>query len=128
MFASDAAAIDTCAHAGGMGARPPAGADMLQSQADKVATSQTLTTSRLGWDGTEAEPEPEVFHPTETVEVICDPLSIQDWTALWDKLQPKIQTSVTYLARMVSLESTVDLSDGALVQTRTFDVAKGAAQ
>ncbi len=73
-------------------------------------------------------PEPEVFHPTETVEVICDPLSIQDWTALWDKLQPKIQTSVTYLARMVALESTVELSAGAPVQTRTFDVAKGAAQ
>ena len=63
-----------------------------------------------------------MFHPTETVEVIRIPCLYRTDGAHRDKLQPKIQTSVTYVARMVALGITpVELSDGALVQTRTFE-------
>jgi len=73
-------------------------------------------------------PEPEIFRPSETVEIIADSLSLQDWTAVWDKLKPKMQTSMTYIARMIALESTRELTEAPLVQTRVFDVAKGAVQ
>jgi len=70
-------------------------------------------------------PEPYTFHPNETIEVICDPLSLQDWAAVWDKLKPKLQTSMTYVARMIAIDSTVALTEAAPVQTRAFDFAKG---
>ncbi|HEY3301943.1 MAG TPA: DUF4255 domain-containing protein [Candidatus Binatia bacterium] len=70
-------------------------------------------------------PETETFHPNETVELICEPLSLQDWTAVWDKLKPKVQTSMAYVVRMIAIESTVELSDGAPMQTRVFDSGKG---
>lgn len=65
-------------------------------------------------------PESETFHGNETVELICETLSIQDWAALWDKLKPKIQTSVTYVARMVVIESNVEIAGAGMVQTREF--------
>ena len=68
------------------------------------------------------------MHPNETVEIIADPLSLQDWTAVWDKLKPKMQTSMTYVARMIALESTRELTEAPLVQTRTFEFGKGVAQ
>jgi hypothetical protein len=70
-------------------------------------------------------PEPDTFQAHETVEVICDPLSLQDWTAVWDKLKPKLQTSMTYVARMIAIDSQVELTEAAPVQTRAFDFAKG---
>jgi hypothetical protein len=69
-------------------------------------------------------PEPETFHGNETVELICETLSIQDWAALWDKLKPKIQTSVTYVARMVAIESNIELTGTGMVQTREFGYGK----
>ena len=65
-------------------------------------------------------PESETFHANETVELVCETLSLQDWTALWDKLKPQIQTSVTYVARMVPIESNIELTGSGLVQTREF--------
>lgn len=73
-------------------------------------------------------PEPDTFHGNETVEVICDPLSLQDWAAVWDKLKPKLQTSMTYVARMIAIDSSVELSQAVPVQTREFDFAKGVTR
>jgi hypothetical protein len=73
-------------------------------------------------------PEPDTFHANETVELISDPLSLQDWTAVWDKLKPKVQTSMSYVARMIAIDSKVELSEAAAVQTRTFEFAKGPRQ
>lgn len=69
-------------------------------------------------------PEAETFHANETVELVCETLSLQDWTALWDKLKPKMQTSVTYVARMVPIESSIELTGGGMVQTRDFGYGK----
>lgn len=69
-------------------------------------------------------PESETFHGNETVELICETLSLQDWTAVWDKLKPKIQTSVTYVARMVPIESSIEMTGAGMVQTREFGYGK----
>ncbi len=69
-----------------------------------------------------ASPEPDIFHPDETVELVFEPLSIQDLASLWEPLKPNLQASATYVARMVSIESTVEVADFRPVQTREFDI------
>jgi hypothetical protein len=54
----------------------------------------------------ELEQGSHIFAPEETVELIYDPLSLQDMSFLWDNLkQVKALPSVTYVARMVLLDS-----------------------
>ena len=62
--------------------------------------------------------EPDVFRPSETVELVSEALSFADFTSLWDKLKPRMPTSASYVARMVLVDSDVELRDGPLVQTR----------
>jgi hypothetical protein len=69
-------------------------------------------------------PDPETFSPNESVELIFDPLSLQDMSYLWEPLKPGLQPSATYVARMVAIDSTVELPGGALVQTREFEFGK----
>jgi hypothetical protein len=61
-----------------------------------------------------------VFAPDETVELHCEPPAIADYLGLWDKYKARWQTSVTYVARMVRLESQISVAEGALVQVREF--------
>ncbi|GJH13053.1 hypothetical protein CBA19CS11_29465 [Caballeronia novacaledonica] len=58
------------------------------------------------------------FNPDESVELYCDPPGLADYLGLWDKYKNRWQTSVTYLARMVQLESDLPVPDEALVRTR----------
>jgi hypothetical protein len=109
---------------------------LLTAWAEKVEQQQRL----LGWSIRVLEDTPilpagvlnermekETFRPEETVELIYEPLSLQDWAAVWDKLKPKIQTSMTYVARLIAIESNVELSDGAPIQTREFKFTNGSA-
>jgi len=66
------------------------------------------------------DPDPQVFRPDETVEIVFDPLSLQDLSNLWEVMEPKLQPTATYVARRIDIESEVDLVDSALVQTRDF--------
>jgi hypothetical protein len=68
--------------------------------------------------------EPDVFRPNESVELVAESLALSDFTNVWDKLKPRMQTSVTYLARMVLIDSDIDLREGPLVQSRHFEMAK----
>jgi hypothetical protein len=68
--------------------------------------------------------EPDVVRSDETVELVSDPLALGDFMTLWDKLKPRMQTSVTYVARMVLIDSDIALRDGPAVQTRAFGMAK----
>lgn len=68
--------------------------------------------------------EPDVFRADETVELVAEPLSLADFTNVWDKLKPRMQTSVTYVARMVLIDSDIALHEGPPVHTRVFNVAK----
>jgi hypothetical protein len=65
-------------------------------------------------------PEPETFRPTETVDVTMETISIFDMGQVWDVAKPNIQPSVFYVARMVGVESPLDLNEAAGVQTRVF--------
>lgn len=72
-------------------------------------------------------PDADVFRPEETVEIICDPLPLADMINLWETLKPKSNRplSVNYVARMVAIESRVEIHEYAPVQTRGFDYGKG---
>ena len=65
------------------------------------------------------------FRPDETVELAFDPLTIQDIGMLWDTLkQPRIIPSVTYLARIVQIETDLEEAEFGPVQTRELDMTK----
>lgn len=68
--------------------------------------------------------EPDVFRGEERVELIPEALSLPDFTGIWDKFKPRLQTSMSYVARMVLIDSDVDLREAALVHTREFQMAK----
>ena len=70
--------------------------------------------------------DPETFSPTEAVELVSEPLTLQDIVNIWDAFKPNLQISVAYVARMVLIDSTVTLPDSAPVQTRVFDFGKEA--
>ncbi|MBC5783422.1 DUF4255 domain-containing protein [Ramlibacter sp. USB13] len=63
-----------------------------------------------------------VFEPDETVELSCDPPAIADYLGLWDKYKARWQTSITYVARMVRLDSELALPEGGLVRVRDLRV------
>ncbi len=106
---------------------------LLTPWASQVETQQRL----LGWGMRALEDntilpagllnkylrESDVFRADETVELISDPLPLGDLTNVWDKLKPRMQTSMTYVARMVLIDSDIALYEGKAVQTRIFDYA-----
>jgi Pvc16 N-terminal domain len=69
-------------------------------------------------------PEPDIFKPSETVEVILESLTLQDWNNLWSAVKTNPPSlSVGYVARMIGIDSALALSE-VLVQTREFGVGK----
>lgn len=58
------------------------------------------------------------FGAEETVELVYEPTSIADMLSIWEVGKPNVQVSVTYVARMVLIDSTVPLIEGPPVQTR----------
>jgi hypothetical protein len=67
-------------------------------------------------------PEPDVFRPEETVELVYEMVNVQDVGEIWDVAQTKEQPSATYVARMVELESARPLDEPVPVQTRELAV------
>lgn len=66
--------------------------------------------------------ETDTFAPSEGIEVVCDPLSLQDYLTIWDRLRPRLPPSATYSLRMLALDSEIEMGSDVLVQTRTFDM------
>jgi hypothetical protein len=66
-------------------------------------------------------PEPDTFRPNETVELVFETVTVQDFAYIWDVAQTKEQPSATYVARMVEIESLVSVDDAGLVQTRALE-------
>ena len=65
-------------------------------------------------------PEPEIFQPGETVEIILESPTLQDLNNLWTATKVALPLSIGYVARMVSIRSQLPLSEAAEVQTREF--------
>jgi hypothetical protein len=69
-------------------------------------------------------PAPSRLEPDETVELVCEPHSLQDVSYLADPLRQL--TTVAYVARRILIDSDISLDEFPLVQTRVFEV--GAEQ
>lgn len=75
--------------------------------------------------------EVDTFRPAETVELICETISLQDMNTLWDGFKANKTNqhlSVTYVARMLLIESNLEIAEYPPAQTRIFDVGKDATQ
>ena len=70
---------------------------------------------------------PDVFRGEESVELVMEPLSLQDVTNIWEVAQTNRQPSVAYVARMIAIESQIEVVEGPPVQTRQFDFVEEAA-
>lgn len=64
----------------------------------------------------------DTFEPTEDLELTCEPLSLQDLSALWDVLKPHVPLSMGYVVHMVAIDSLELIPAGVPVQTRVFDM------
>jgi hypothetical protein len=69
-------------------------------------------------------PETDIFRPNETVELIFDQLTLQDFNNLWTAIKVDPPLSVNYVARMIGIESSIELTEAEPVQTRVFDAGK----
>jgi Pvc16 N-terminal domain len=69
-------------------------------------------------------PESMIFQPDETVEIILDSLTLQDWNNLWSTTKNSPPLSVGYIARMLHIESSMAMSELPEVQTREFGLGK----
>lgn len=70
-------------------------------------------------------PEHDVFRPHEAIELVFDSLSLQDMNNLWSVMKQAPPLSVTYIVRMIAVESEVAIDETAReVQTRAFDVGE----
>lgn len=68
-------------------------------------------------------PAPAVFRAEESVELICDPLPLESWLALANCFSPAVSASMTYVARMVQIDSDKREPDAKRVR-RSFDVVR----
>ena len=68
-------------------------------------------------------PEAQIFKPNETVEVIMDQITLQDWNNLWSTTKANPPLSIGYVARMVVIDSTLAMTE-VPVQTREFGFGK----
>jgi hypothetical protein len=51
-------------------------------------------------------------------------ISIYDMGAIWDVAKPNTQPSVCYVARMVGVESPLEITEAGPAQTRVFRTGK----
>jgi Pvc16 N-terminal domain len=65
-------------------------------------------------------PEPDLFAPTESVDLLMQTLSLADLHAIWEVTKPNMQPSVGYVVRSLLLDSPVEFVEADLVQTRDF--------
>lgn len=124
--------------------RPPLPLDLCYMM---TAWGQTAEVQQrlLGWAMRELENTPilpsnllnhyvqetDTFRPAETVELICETISWQDMNTLWDGFKANKTNqhlSVTYVARMLLIDSQIELAEYPLAQTRVFDVGKELPQ
>ena len=65
-------------------------------------------------------PEHDTFRPAEAVELFCESPTLQDMSYILEPIKSAQPLSVTYVARMVLIESAIPIEVGEPVQTREF--------
>ena len=63
-----------------------------------------------------------VFNDDETVEIVFGQMSNEEMFRIWDVLPRDYQISVPYTARIVRIDSDLDLSEGGPVITKELDM------
>jgi Pvc16 N-terminal domain len=87
---------------------------MLQLQSTPILDNSILTPSTI-WD------------PKETIQLVPADLSLEDILRIWDALGPKYRLSVSYIARVVRIDT--GITPGApVVATRFTYAGNGAAR
>jgi len=86
----------------------------------EIENSTTLGSGVLNQQG----PEADAFLPNESVDIILETISLQDLTNIWEVGKPAIQPSVSYVVRMVRLDSEIEMQDAKLARTRDFNYAE----
>jgi len=71
-------------------------------------------------------PEHDTFRPSEAVELFCESPTLQDMSYILEPIKSAQPLSVTYVARMVLIESLIPIDAGEPVQAREFDYVKEA--
>jgi hypothetical protein len=66
--------------------------------------------------------DPDTFGPAESVQINFESLALSDHFNLWDKLRTSFPASVTCVARMVALDSTMPVDEAIAVKTRRLKV------
>jgi hypothetical protein len=66
------------------------------------------------------------FREGEVVDVVAQPLTATELVAVWEFNKASMQPSMTYMARMICLDSTIPLADAARVQGRSTDTREVA--
>ncbi|HEY6391853.1 MAG TPA: DUF4255 domain-containing protein [Bryobacteraceae bacterium] len=69
-------------------------------------------------------PEPDTFDASESVDLIMDTLPILDLGSIWEVARHHMQPSVPYIARMVRIDSGIEITEAGPVQTRVFVAGK----
>jgi len=74
-------------------------------------------------------PDDRPFRGDETVDLMHDPLSVQDLNNIWEILgKHNVQVSTSYLARVVPIDSLqLEPPDAGRVQTRVLDAGEAGA-
>lgn len=68
--------------------------------------------------------EGEIFRSNEAVELTWEPLPQQELVNVLDAFKPNFQISVSYIVRMLEIDSTLPLTEAPLVQTRVMNFGK----
>jgi len=97
------------------------------------ATKASLQHAILGWAMRILEDRPviqapvlngvrrNVFREDETVEVVSGQLTNEELMRIWDDLPAEYHLSVPYVARVIRIESSLEVSPDSLVQQRQLE-------
>ena len=69
-------------------------------------------------------PEPDTFAGNESVDLIMETLPILDMGAIWEVHRHQFQPSIPYIARMLRIDSDLEVTQAGPVQTRVFGAGK----
>jgi hypothetical protein len=72
-------------------------------------------------------PDRDVFGPDEAVELVWESLSHQELYDIWEVAKTHAQPAISYVARMIEIDSTIPLDEFPLVQTRELDYGTAVA-
>jgi hypothetical protein len=69
-------------------------------------------------------PDPNTFRPEEAVELFADSIPVADMGTLWEMNKANQQPSVIYVARAITIDSEIALTELPEVEARDLDFAR----